>query len=89
MKFKLCLSNIIYVITDFSIAGVSRSSTICAAYLMATTNLEWQEAILAVRVARKVVDPNHGFQKQLQAFQLVEAKNVRILLRPGQSNFDI
>ncbi|XP_065678739.1 dual specificity protein phosphatase 22 isoform X2 [Hydra vulgaris] len=59
------------------IAGVSRSSTICAAYLITITNLEWDEAILAVRVARQVVNPNCGFQKQLQTYQQMEAIKVR------------
>ena len=77
----------VYII--FSIAGISRSCTICAAYILVITQLGWEDAISAIRVARKVVNPNYGFQKQLQTFHVLDAVKVSwnlvglILIRVG------
>lgn len=51
------------------LAGVSRSVTVTAAYLMTVTTLGWRDAINAIRGARNVANPNFGFQKQLQIYQ--------------------
>ena len=53
-----------------SIAGVSRSSTMVAAYLLTVTKVGWQEAIEAIRCCRHVANPNFGFQRQLQEFEV-------------------
>jgi len=50
------------------LAGVSRSVTVTAAYIMTVTDLGWREALNAIRGARSVANPNYGFQKQLQNF---------------------
>ncbi|EFI27019.1 hypothetical protein CC1G_15152 [Coprinopsis cinerea okayama7 len=54
-------------------AGVSRSSTVVAAYLMYTQKLSPEEALEVVRKARPVIEPNAGFRRQLDLFH--EAKH--------------
>ncbi|XP_066929126.1 dual specificity protein phosphatase 22-like [Clytia hemisphaerica] len=51
------------------IAGISRSTTICCAYIMIISGVHWSDAILACRKARSQVNPNYGFQRQLQEFE--------------------
>lgn len=51
-------------------AGVSRSATICIAYLMKYHHLSWEAGYLCVKVARPMICPNIGFLKQLQDYQL-------------------
>ncbi|TRY62162.1 hypothetical protein TCAL_03708 [Tigriopus californicus] len=52
------------------LAGISRSVTVAAAYLLSTVQtLNHQEALQAVRAARIVASPNIGFQKQLADFE--------------------
>ena len=60
----------------FSIAGISRSSTIVAAYLIVVANVGWQDAIQAIRMCRSVANPNYGFQRQLEDFELKKAGEV-------------
>uniref|UniRef100_A0A8D0HVE9 Dual specificity protein phosphatase 15 n=1 Tax=Sphenodon punctatus TaxID=8508 RepID=A0A8D0HVE9_SPHPU len=50
------------------LAGISRSTTIVLAYIMAVTELNWREALESVRAARPVVSPNPGFRQQLEEF---------------------
>ncbi|CAH1983867.1 unnamed protein product [Acanthoscelides obtectus] len=50
------------------LAGMSRSVTVCVAYIMSVTNLNWKEALKVVRAGRAVANPNIGFQKQLEDF---------------------
>lgn len=49
-------------------AGVSRSATIVAAYLMKTRQLNYHEAINLLKSKRKLVDPNRGFMRQLRLY---------------------
>ncbi|KAF6745368.1 phosphatases II [Ephemerocybe angulata] len=49
-------------------AGISRSATIVAAYLMKTRNLNPQAALKMVRDARPIISPNPGFLEQLEVF---------------------
>ncbi|XP_071174606.1 dual specificity protein phosphatase 22-B-like isoform X2 [Mytilus edulis] len=59
------------------LAGVSRSVTITAAYIMTVTPLGWREAVNSIRGVRNCANPNFGFQKQLMKYQnenLQEAK---------------
>jgi len=53
-----------------SLAGMSRSVTVAVAYIMSVTSLNWKEALKVVRVGRAVANPNFGFQKQLQDFEM-------------------
>ncbi len=50
-------------------AGVSRSATIVAAYLMVTHQISAAEAVLGVHQARPCVCPNLGFLRQLLRFE--------------------
>ena len=59
-----------------SLAGVSRSVTVTAAYLMTVTTLGWREALNAIRGARNVANPNFGFQRQLQTYESEKLKKV-------------
>jgi hypothetical protein len=48
--------------------GISRSSTVVIAYLIATTNMTPHEALASVRSKRTIVRPNRGFMSQLQEY---------------------
>uniref|UniRef100_A0A3Q3SU21 Dual specificity phosphatase 22a n=1 Tax=Mastacembelus armatus TaxID=205130 RepID=A0A3Q3SU21_9TELE len=62
-------------------AGVSRSTTMVVAYLMTVTRYSWQECLSAVRAVRSFVDPNDGFQQQLQEYQTTRVSEYRAWLR--------
>ncbi|CCH42934.1 Tyrosine-protein phosphatase YVH1 [Wickerhamomyces ciferrii] len=49
-------------------AGVSRSSTILAAYLMKKYNLNPDQAIHAIKRKRSIVQPNENFKEQLDLY---------------------
>ena len=59
----------------FSVAGISRSVTIAAAYIMSVTTINHQEAFQVVRSARTAANPNIGFQRQLYEFDISGASN--------------
>jgi hypothetical protein len=48
--------------------GISRSSTVVIAYLIATTKMTPREALATVRSKRTIVRPNRGFISQLQEY---------------------
>jgi hypothetical protein len=48
--------------------GISRSSTVVIAYLIATTDMTPHEALATVRSKRTIVRPNRGFMSQLQEY---------------------
>jgi protein-tyrosine phosphatase len=48
--------------------GISRSTTVVLAYLIATTKMTPHEALAAVRSKRAIVGPNRGFMDQLEAY---------------------
>lgn len=50
-------------------AGISRSPTICMAYIMRTQRLRLDAAFDVVRQRRHVVSPNFSFLGQLQQFE--------------------
>jgi hypothetical protein len=50
-------------------AGVSRSSTICIAYLMRYHQLSFAAAYAVVLEARCIIDPNPGFVAQLKEWE--------------------
>lgn len=52
-------------------SGVSRSVSICMAFLMTRAGLTYEESIALIRTNRPWASPNLGFQKQLQ---LIEEK---------------
>ena len=54
-----------------SLAGISRSVTIAAAYIICVTpGLSVSEALQAIRSSRTIANPNFGFQKQLFDFEV-------------------
>ncbi len=71
--FGYCFMDLKY---SHSLAGVSRSTTIAIAYVMTVTDLSWVDAINAIRGARKVANPNFGFQRQLQNYEFMQLKAV-------------
>lgn len=50
-------------------AGVSRSATVVASYLMSSRAMTAAEALDLLRSKRPIVFPNKGFQKQLRAYE--------------------
>ena len=48
--------------------GISRSTTVVLAYLIATTKMTPREALAAVRSKRTIVRPNRGFMSQLEQY---------------------
>ncbi|GFW06893.1 dual specificity protein phosphatase 22 [Trichonephila clavipes] len=71
-----------------SLAGVSRSVTIAAAYLMSVTTLSCKDSLKVLRGARSIANPNCGFQKQLHQFEFQRLTEERRRLReryPKQS----
>jgi hypothetical protein len=48
--------------------GISRSTTVVMAYLIATSQMTPQEALTAVRAKRAIVRPNRGFMSQLHEY---------------------
>jgi protein-tyrosine phosphatase len=49
-------------------AGISRSTTITAAYLMKFMNIGYQDALEIIQKARPFINPNSGFLKQLENY---------------------
>lgn len=50
-------------------AGVSRSSTLCIAYLMRMEGMTFERAFQLVKSKRECIRPNDGFLKQLKMFK--------------------
>ncbi|KAG8442455.1 hypothetical protein GDO86_011299 [Hymenochirus boettgeri] len=63
------------------LAGVSRSVTLVVSYVMTITDLGWEDALSAVRVARTCANPNSGFQKQLEDFGRHDVQHFRKWLK--------
>ncbi|PFH48684.1 hypothetical protein AMATHDRAFT_5592 [Amanita thiersii Skay4041] len=65
-------------------AGVSRSATIVAAYLMYSRNMDTESALELIKEARPNVEPNQNFLQQLEIFHKAQFrisrkdKNVRM-----------
>ncbi|XP_010287453.1 PREDICTED: dual specificity protein phosphatase 22-A-like, partial [Phaethon lepturus] len=52
------------------LAGVSRSTTVLAAYLVTVTELGWEGCLAATKAVRSYVSPDFGFQQQLQEYEV-------------------
>lgn len=50
-------------------AGISRSATVCIAFLMRNRDLSLDQAYAVVEVVRKIIYPNEGFYKQLVEYE--------------------
>ncbi|KAF9467838.1 hypothetical protein BDZ94DRAFT_1155524 [Collybia nuda] len=55
-------------------AGISRSATIVAAYLMYSRNMDTESALEEIRNVRPNVEPNEGFLRQLEIFHQAQFK---------------
>ncbi|XP_076350103.1 dual specificity protein phosphatase 22-B-like [Tachypleus tridentatus] len=71
------------------LAGVSRSVTIAAAYVMSVTSLNHKDALKSVRGARSIANPNFGFQKQLHDFEQRRLKVERKRLQQKYPNYNL
>ena len=49
-------------------AGVSRSTTILAAYLMRKNSWAMKDVLALIKKERRFINPNRGFTKQLRRF---------------------
>ena len=50
-------------------AGISRSATVCIAYLMKYEGVSYDQAFNKVKEARKFIKPNHGFVAFLKEYE--------------------
>lgn len=55
-------------------AGVSRSATILAAYLIHKKQITADEAVKIIQEKRKRAKPNDAFMKQLKEYECVQGK---------------
>jgi protein-tyrosine phosphatase len=51
------------------LAGVSRSVSLCIAYLIKHRGYSYQAAYEMIKARRRIIHPNDGFIAQLKAFQ--------------------
>lgn len=51
-------------------AGISRSSTVCIAYLMRFQGYTLEDAFALCQKARPIVQPNEGFMEQLRQYEI-------------------
>jgi predicted protein tyrosine phosphatase len=64
------------------IAGISRSATVCIAYLMKERGLSLEAARQHVKRRRSCIQPNEGFEEQLRIFE-------QTLQNPGQKDTEL
>lgn len=69
-------------------AGISRSTSIVAAYIMAVTQLNWKDALKAIKCCRSIANPNYGFQRQLQDFCNLQAEKERERIKNDFASVD-
>ncbi|KAG5654417.1 hypothetical protein H0H81_002606 [Sphagnurus paluster] len=55
-------------------AGISRSATVMAAYLMYSKHLDTEAALQMIRSVRPNIEPNQGFLRQLEIFHQAQYK---------------
>jgi Dual specificity phosphatase, catalytic domain len=65
--------------------GISRSTTVVIAYLIATTKMTPREALAAVGAKRAIVRPNRGFMSQLQEYYSQSSNSLQAQLSPDDS----
>lgn len=70
------------------LAGVSRSATVAAAYIMSSTSLNARDAVKVVRTVRTVANPNFGFERQLKNFERCRLGEERRRLRKKYPDCD-
>lgn len=65
---------------------MSRSVSVCVAYIMSATQLSFQESLKVVRAGRHIANPNPNFQNQLQDFELYKLEDERRRLKERYPN---
>lgn len=50
------------------VCGVSRSTTLCCAYLMKHHSMSLEQALVQLRSRRQIIQPNNGFLRQLALY---------------------
>ncbi|CAB3979100.1 dual specificity phosphatase 22 isoform X1 [Paramuricea clavata] len=68
------------------LAGISRSTTLTIAYIMAVTDMEWTEIFKSIKCSRSIADPNPGFKRQLNEFG--KSEELKALKRKLKHDFD-
>ncbi len=66
-------------------AGISRSATIIAAYLIREKEMTFSEALKLIKDARPAARPNEGFIKQLVSYEKEQRMNVAVNSRSHSS----
>lgn len=81
-------TQIIFILSPsfYSLAGMSRSVSVCVAYIMSATQLSFQESLKVVRAGRHIANPNPNFQNQLQDFELYKLEDERRRLKERYPN---
>ncbi len=65
------------------LAGISRSPTIVAAYLIHSLGMTVEEALAHIRERRPIIDPNDGFRKALTRWAILKGTQTMCLdLKP-------
>jgi dual specificity phosphatase 12 len=67
-------------------AGISRSATIVAAYIMRKYGITANDALAKLRMIRPIIHPNRGFMKQLQNFENSLRKKEKINCTSNSDN---
>jgi len=66
-------------------AGVSRSASLCIAYLMEKQNMSLKAAFDHLRKCRQCICPNAGFMRQLRQFEEYLKKRTAVAKRKAKS----
>lgn len=66
--------------------GISRSTTVVIAYLVATTQMTPREALTAVRSKRAIVRPNRGFMSQLEEYHSTSSNSLQVELADAEDS---
>jgi hypothetical protein len=66
--------------------GISRSTTVVIAYLVATTQMTPREALTAVRSKRAIVRPNRGFMSQLEEYFSTSSNSLQVNLADAEDS---
>lgn len=69
-------------------AGISRSATICIAYLMKTEGKSMQEGMDYVRNCRQCINPNFGFVAQLVSYE-TDLKAINTPAKPDELSLEM
>ena len=69
-------TSMVLTIVSCSMAGISRSVTITAMYIMLVTSLDNEQALMIIKHCRPQAGPNFGFRSQLKLYYMNHAEEV-------------